>query len=421
VLNLEEAAFDEDFVMNPTSTMLGATGILRVLTVALVLAFASVHAAAQGRDIDLGGDVPLDPPGLTTRIGWQTGYEDNVFRSAERPVSDIVSTLSAGTELRGRLRRVGLSTSGSADWVHFDKLVSQRGADLGAALRLDFLFNRIVPYVSGSYRNTRQRLNPEIDIRPRIEQSNVVVGSIFRIGGTTAVDVSARHAKEGYDRSAALDGVSLGAALNRASDSVTLSFLEQVTPLTRLIVAGEMNRDRFNVSSNRSADNVLLTTGFESDGRLNGSARVGVRILKPHDPSLPESRGLFMSLGTSATVLDRVQIGLIAERDVVPSYMANVDYYGSYNYSASVTYAMRRSLRLSAQAGQRLADYRARGGPPASAEGVDHETRYGSGINFRLGESMGVDFSGAYTERTSISASRRFDGLSVRAGVNYDF
>jgi hypothetical protein len=131
-----------------------------------------------------------------------------------------------------------------------------------------------------------------------------------------------------------------------------------------------------------------------------------------------------VSLGTSATLLDRLQVGFDAERDVVPSYQPGVGYYGFYSYSTSFTYAMRRSLRLSAQVGRRLADYRAGRGPAASAadqERVDNEMRYGSGISYRVGESAGIDLSGTYTERTSTSASRRFDGLGLRAGVSYAF
>lgn len=404
--------------MTSTFKTSAAIGILRVLTVALLLALAPVHAAAQEPESETSGSVQLGP--LNPRIGWQTGYEDNVFHSADHPVSDIVSTLSAGTQIRGKLRRLGLSTSATADWVHYDKLVSERGVNRGAALRVDFLFNRIVPYVNSSYRNSRQRLNSEIDTRPRIEQSSVAVGSILRLGGKTAIDVSARHVRHAYDKNAAVDGVNLGAALNRASDYFTLSLLQEVTPLTRLNITGEMYRDRFNVSSYRSADSVLLTTGFESDGRIKGSARVGVRALKPHDPTFPESRGFFVSLGTNATVLDRLQVGVAAERDRAPSYRTGIAYYGSYNYSASLTYAMRGSLKLSAHAGLRLADYRARRGAAASA-GVDRETLYESGVSYRLAQSVGIDLFGAYTERTSILASRQFDGLSVRAGVNYGF
>jgi hypothetical protein len=405
-------------------TTCAATCILPVLTVAFVLALAPVQVAAQGDVPDASGGVHLGPLSLNPSVGWNTGYDDNVFRSAARPLSDIISTIGARAGVRGQLRRVGLTASGAADWVHYAKLSSQRGANVGAGLKLDFLFNWIAPYVSISYGNSRQRLNPEIDTRPRIGHSTVAVGGVFRLGsGKTSLDFSARRAKETYDRNARVDGVSLGEALNRGTDDVALSLIREVTPLTRLNVTGEVFRDQFHVSSYRNANNVRVTAGFESDGRINGSARVGVRILKPHDPNQAEFRGLFVSLGTGATVLDRLQIGVNADRDVVPSYRPGVPYYALYGYGGSVTYAMFGSVRLSAQTNRRLGDYRALGGAASRADraSVDRETSYGSGISYLLGKSLSIDFSGTYTKRKSDLATRRFDNLSLTAGVSHAF
>jgi hypothetical protein len=266
-------------------------------------------------------------------------------------------------------------------------------------------------------------VNPEIDTRPRSEGSTITLGSAFQIGAKTAFDISVGRATDGYHRDATVDGVNLSEALNRASDYLDLSLYREITPLTRLTMTGVVNRDRFSTSSRRTADNIRLTTGFDSSGVINGSARVGVRILRPHDSSLPESRGLFVSLGTGFTVLDRLQIGLDGQRDFAPSYRPNVAYYGSYSYTASFTYAVLRSLRLSAQLGRRVADYRGDGSTASAGDyrDVDHERSYGSSISYRVRESVGIDFSGTYTERTSTSALRQFDGLSLRAGVSYAF
>lgn len=401
-----------------------ASRVIQALTVGIILALSPAQATAQGDQVDPGaGDQPATP-GLTSRLDWRADYEDNVFRSATRPVSDLVSTLGANIAFRGQLRRAGLTASAATDWVHFARLINERGANAGGALKLDLQFNRILPYVSTSYYNSRQRRNLEVDTRPRIEQSTVAVGAIVRVGGKTALDFSAQRARQVYDRRATVDGVSLSDALNRVADYFTLSLRQEVTPLTRFTVTGEARRDQFDASPYRNADYLRLTTGFESAGRLNGRADVGLRILKPHDPSLSESRGFYMSVATNATVLDRVQIRLDAERDIAPSYRSHIAYYEYYSYGASLTCALGRSLRLSAMVGQRRADYRNTGGAvsfSADATGVDHETRYGSDVSYRIGDSMAIDFSGAYTERRSSEALRRFDGMSLTAGVRHVF
>jgi hypothetical protein len=189
-------------------------------------------------------------------------------------------------------------------------------------------------------------------------------------------------------------------------------------------VTGEVHRYQFNVSSARSADDIRLSTGFNSDGFINGSARVGFRVLKPHDTSLSEARGFFAFVGTSMTLADRVRIGLVGERDLVPSYREEVAYYATHGYAASVTYTLRDSLSFSGQFGQRFVDYReAQGAIVLTTDemGVDRETRYESGILYQVRESFGIEFSATYTERESTSASRRFDGMRVGGGIRYGF
>ena len=70
-----------------------------------------------------------------------------------RPVSDVVSTLTAGVDARTRARRIGITATGTADWVHYASLVTERGANVATTLRFDFLLNRFTPYVGGSYQN----------------------------------------------------------------------------------------------------------------------------------------------------------------------------------------------------------------------------------------------------------------------------
>jgi len=394
-----------------------------MLIAAAVLALAPVQARAQGNASEAVERRQLGPLGVQPRVSWQTAYEDNIFRTDTQRVSDFVSTLSGRTDVRGRVRRIGVTASGSADWVHYARIITERGANFGSAVKLQLLFNRFVPWVSSSFDNTRQRINPEIDTRPRLEQSSVVGGTTLRIASKTAIDVSAGRATLAYDKSATDHGVNLGDALNRSSNHVGLSLIQDVTPLTRIMVSGEIRRDRFEVSTNRDAEMMRLTAGFESEGRIRGSARAGVRVHRSEDSRIAESRGFVISAATTADVMDRLQIGLHADRDLVPSFRPDVAYYESYGYGGTMTFALRRSWRVSALVGRQHADYStgSAGSALASQMGVDLETRYGTGINYRLGDSMSFDVSGMYFKRTSAVAVREFDGMSVRAGVSHAF
>jgi hypothetical protein len=389
---------------------------------ALVLALTPGYAGAQQEEFENGGPIHVGPIGLTPKIGWQTAYEDNVFRSPTSPISDLVSTFSAQSDIRGRMRRVGLTGSGSADWVHYASLESERGANVGTGIKLELLFNRVKPYVSASYNNSRQRLNPEVDVRPRVERATLAMGGVFRVGGKTSFDFSARRARIAYDKTAT-DGVILRDALDSASDHLALSLLQEVTPLTRIAMTAEMRREEFDHAAIRGADQIRFLAGFESTGRIRGHARAGVRLHKPQDPALVESRGFLVSVGTNATFKDRLQIGIDADRDLAPSYRPDIAYYESYGLAGSLNYAIRRSVRLLVTAGRRIADYRSGSGTTVALThaGVEHQTRFGTGVSYLFGKSMSLDLLGRYETRTSPDASRRFDGMGVSAGVSHAF
>jgi hypothetical protein len=394
-----------------------------VVTLSLVMIVVPAQIFAQQSDLDPGGNMLMGPLGVAPRIHWETEYDDNLYRSNE-PVSDIISTIGARTDVRTRMRRLGLSLSGGADWVHFSRLMTERGANADAAIRLDFLLTRATPYVTTSYRNSRQRLNPEIDIRPRMQESTFGVGSIVRLGGKTGVDLSANRTRIGYARSYEADGVILEDALNRVSDHVALKLFQEVTPLTHIHVTGELLRHDFEVASPRNADSFRLTTGFSSTGRINGHARAGIRVLRPQDPGVPESRGLYVAVGTSTTLQDRVQIALDAQRDVAPSYRKGAAYYEYYSFGGSMTCAVVRALSLTALVNRRVSDYPTGIGEVALSAnqlGIERETTFGSIVRYHIGQSLAIDVAGAYTDRKSTLASRQFDGRSLKVGVSHVF
>ncbi len=282
-----------------------------------------------------------------------------------------------------------------------------------------------MPYVSTGYTSSNQRLNPEIDTLPRLNTSTLSAGSLVRIGGKTSLDISAsRTNRDYYTSSEEFDGASPYSTLDRESRQFTLSLDQQVTTLTRLVVTGEMRQDLFESSMRRNADYMRLTTGFESDGRVKGYAHVGTRMYKPRDPSLPDSRGFFTTVGTNTTLFDRLVIGLGADRDMAPSYRTEAAYYEWYGYDASATYAVLRSLKLSANMGRRFADYSYADtySPSASAPlGMEFYKKFGTGISYTVGSRLTFNVWGTYLERTSSQVSRQYDGMTLAVGISHAF
>jgi hypothetical protein len=394
------------------------TSVRHLLIAAIGLACA-LPASAQVNDS--GATAPAEP-GVAARLHWQTIYDDNVYRSADRPQSDVYSTLSGNLAVTGRVRRAALTANGSADWMHFRSLISERGANGRGDVELSFLFNRVTPYLSVSYSNSRHRQNLEVDTRPRIERSMLGAGIAIRLGGKTELDVSARRTMQEYDRRSTVDGVSLSESLNQVTDLVSVSVRRELTPLTRLTFAADSHLDQFERSPRRNADAVRLTAGLSSNGRVNGRAVVGLHVLRPRE--LSEYRSLYLSVGTGVTIRDQLQVRVDADRNVAPSSRAYAAYYEYYSYGGELTYAVGPSLRVSARVNRRETDYtlgNISAFSPTDPVRSNHEISYGSDISYRLGALMMVNVSGAYTERTSTEVARRFKGMSFRAGVSHVF
>lgn len=408
-----------------TSRFLSARASRSVLTAsvfALALAASPLPASAQGENPEASAP-HIGPLVVRPAINWQTEYNDNVFRTSQ-PVADVVSTIGGSADLRGQMRRIALTASGSADWVHYSKYASERGANISTSLRVDVNSARFVPYVSTSYGSSRSRINLEIDTRPRIEQMEAGVGGIVRFASKTSLDFSARRTRVAYDRRYATEDGPIYQALNRASDHFTLSLLQQVTPLTRLVFTGEIDRAHFNTSTFRNSEDRRVTAGFESDGRIKGHVLAGMRFLKFQQMAPMESRGMFVAVGTNITVVDRLQVTIDAQRDVEPSYRSGVAYYEAYGYGTSIAYAIRRAVRFSVSTSRRFSDYRdpdLTGLQSLERAGTDVEMRYGPGVSFRIGDRMGIDFTGTYVERRSFLEARRFEGWSLTAGVRHGF
>jgi len=400
-----------------------ATLTLQCSIVAIILVLVPMPAGAQQPDPESAGGIHLGPIELSPSVRWRTEYDDNVYRSTSQPISDLISTFGTQAGIQGRSHRVALTGTAVADWIHYSELASERGASLRTGFKVDFLFNRITPYVSTAVNSTRERVSPEIDSRPRYKQSDFAGGAVVRVGGKTSLDLSAGRSSTIYDGDAVENGVNLSEALNGTTEHVGLSMIQDVTPLTHIVLTGEVGRDQFASSTQKNSDNLRLTAGFDSDGRIKGSVRAGVRVRQPQNIDQLASRGFLLSMGTTTNVHDRVQLGLNASCDFEPSYRPEFDYYRSYGYAVSASYALRHSVKLRGTAARRYSDYSesAVSSLLADRPNVDLETSYGTGISYQLGGLMSFNVGGTYTTRKSALASRQYDGMVLTAGVSHAF
>jgi hypothetical protein len=111
----------------------------------------------------------LGPFYVTPKISLrELGVDSNVFNAGGEADSDFTATVTPSADIWVPVaRRLLLRTTVGADLVWYANFRTERSIDPQVAERAELYLRRITLFVEGAYRNTRQRLNYEVDLRAR--------------------------------------------------------------------------------------------------------------------------------------------------------------------------------------------------------------------------------------------------------------
>ena len=111
----------------------------------------------------------LGPFYVTPRITLrELGVDSNVFNAGGEPQSDFTATVTPSADVWVPVaRRLLLRTTVGSDLVWYTNFDTERSIDPHVSGRAELYLRRITLFVEGAYRNTRQRLNYEVDLRAR--------------------------------------------------------------------------------------------------------------------------------------------------------------------------------------------------------------------------------------------------------------
>ena len=181
--------------------------------------------------------------------------------------------------------------------------------------------NRLRLRSAASYVNARRRQNSEIDARVRGTEADVVIGGAVQVSGGTTLGFEARGARVAYNSDQVFDGEHLPSRLNRDESRLRTSLRYSVTPLTALVVNGDLERWRFELSPLRDANSVRVFPGVEFDASalLSGRGYVGYRKFDSLDPDLPGFTGLVASGDLTYTLREATRLSVIRSRSEIPS------------------------------------------------------------------------------------------------------
>ncbi len=219
-------------------------------------------------------------PTLTLR---DAGFDTNVFEEAVSPKRDQVAVFSPQVDGLLRLAAADVRFGGTADFVYFQRYTTERSINTRSNVGFDLRGWRVRPFGRGSFLDSRERVNSEIDVRARRSDREVSGGLGIQVTPRGVLEVAGRFGQSTFRQGEMFRGVDLAQRLNRETVGTNVRFVYDVTPLTRLLLEGAGSQDRFTLSPAYDADSMRIGAGFrfEPDALVNGHAIIGYRRIDP--------------------------------------------------------------------------------------------------------------------------------------------
>ncbi|MBI4519867.1 MAG: outer membrane beta-barrel protein [Gemmatimonadetes bacterium] len=396
------------------------------MRVTLMASMALVAAAPAAAQIDTAlpstaaiqlGSLSLYPS-ITIK---DIGIDSNVFNDAEEPKEDFSFTVRPQVQAALRLGPARLIGTGGGNFVYYQKYKNEQSTDSRLGGRFEMLSTRLLPFATVSRTRSRERTGFEIDARARRLDTDVSVGTDFEITAVTSLTAFVRRNRLEYDAGQRFRGEDLAAELNRTSEIAGAGAKFALTPLTTLIVAVELQRDRFEESNLRDADALRVAPALEfaTAAAVTGRISLGYREFRPLHSGLPRRRDFVASAGTTITVLGRTLFDVEANRDVVYSPDVTSPYYLAEGGRLVVTQRLAGPFDVIGIGGWQRLRYQTLGGAPLDGR-TETTTTVGGGVGFRLTPNLRVALTYDLTERSSSEpGDRSYDRRRILGAVNY--
>ena len=361
-----------------------------ILFLSLLCSTSAPVFAQSGPAVRNAAEVRFGSLYLTPSIALQDlGIDTNVFNTNVDPVSDFTFTTRSRVASAYEVARVGF-------------------------------------FAEGSYLNTRQRPNFEIDARSRRLERTVGAGVTVQVLGRTDVEFGYHEDTVEFDEDAEFDGSSLHETLNRTSRGPSAALRYAVTPLTSLVLSAEAVENRFPFSPVRDTDAFRLVPGvdFRPGAMISGSAHVGHQRIQAHDEALPSFSGTVAAVDLSYTLRRATTFTVALNRDVDYSYDTLEVYYVRDGYGGSIRRELGWLLDVTAEAARYEYNYRSIGNDPSSLalEGDSRDTvhRYAVSLGYPISGATRLTVGLAYWKRRSNRADyRNYDRLQFSTGLSY--
>jgi hypothetical protein len=379
-------------------------------------------------------DPPPQPPtGIEMHVGPVTlrprldireaGFDSNVFNDATDPKEDFTAAFTPRLDVLIEPSWARIRYATSANFVYFHEFTDERSINAGNEGRIEFLLNRVRPYVFGSVVNTSDRLNAEIDARAERRDWRVEAGALVALTPRTSLVFAARRGSLEFQEDEFFNGVPLAATMNNDYDAYDGGVRFALTPLTTLQVTATHQRDRFDTASGRDTTTwrVAPTLEFDPDALISGRLTVGFTSFEPESSSIEPYRGL-TATGQLTWRLNTTKLEGVIERDVRYSYELLQPYYLTTLGRITLTQIITGPLDVQLVAGRQRLDYRDEASLDVDGDRrSDTITTWGGGLGFRVGDTARIGLNYEDASRYSRRPERNFDRQRVYGSLAYGF
>jgi hypothetical protein len=361
-------------------------------------------------------------PTLTLR---DTGLDTNVYEEAATPKRDQVAVFAPQVDGLLRLAAADVRFGGTADFVYFQRYTTERSINTRGTVGFDLRGWRVRPFGRGSFLDSRERVNSEIDVRARRSDREVSGGLGLQVTARGVLEVAGRFSQSAFRQGEMFRGVDLAQRLNRETVGTNVRFVYDLTPLTRLLVEGAGSQDRFTLSPAYDADSMRVSAGFrfEPDALVDGHAIVGFRRIDPIGERAFGYEGITVAVELGYVLLQRTRFEVKIGRDTSYSFEAQ-PYFLQTNYGGQILHNLVGAVDVMGLVSRETIDYPGLPGLdgqelPADSLAI---TKYGGGVAIRPGERIQLTINYEYIERMSAFVlDRNYDRHRLYTNITYGF
>jgi Putative beta-barrel porin 2 len=349
------------------------------------------------------------------------GFDSNVFNDPTNPQGDTTATLSPRVDAGIDAPRLKISGNAVVDFVYYDRFTSERSVNRRVSARVDVPLVLIQPFVTGGYVDTRERMNPEVDVRARRHEHEGSAGVAWHVTSRGDLQVAARAADQMFESGETVRGVSIADRLNRTIEAASAGFRYDVTPLTSFVSEVTGTRERFDVAREFDANHLNANGGFafDADAIIRGRAVIGYhRVSAVGDLALP-FQGMTANVDLAYVLLGRTKFRGRLGRDAASS-IEQYPYYLQTGYDVEVRHYLFGATEVIARAGREKLDYPGIESRNLVAR-VDVVERYGGGVAFKVSQRSSVAVDSEFLQRRSDVDSLTFDRRRLYMTLVYGF